>query len=549
MTSSKNTINVLDEHSIKVTKSINAGYAEINIAYDNITAGADNSATNASTNISTDTSSNVLNANENKISILGQNNTLNDLNVGAAGININHGDITAGTANANTGFFAFSDATVNTNANANANAIKLNTNINTISILSQNNIFNDLKVGDTGINISYGNITAGTANSDSTSFTAANAKADAQANVVDNELNANENEISILGNNNIFNDLNIGDAEINLSYGNITAGIANANSPTPTGNAPTEVDINAFNNRLNADANKISISGQNNTLNNITAGHAGINIKFGDITGGKTIVNGETSFADASLTIDASDTALSASNNSISLEGSSTINGSLYAGYIDFNIDYGAIKKGDGSDVTPDINLTGTKAFATNNTMTIEGSHDVTNLDASIYGGYLSANAEHQPESYDVFTGNTLNYNNRTPIKIGALGNFQTYNFSLNPELANTDTALITAKNVNLGSNKSNTSADSVVASDIYVVGIQSGKPVATDSKFILIQADKDQLTGVGQGHASKGVAQQGISLLYDVETQIDQEKDQVIAIINTGHNQEPSVNPQLKAL
>lgn len=167
------------------------------------------------------------------------------------------------------------------------------------------------------------------------------------------------------------------------------------------------------------------------------------------------------------------------------------------------------------------------------------------NLDASIYGGYLAYNVEKglKPESYDVFTGNTLNYANLKPIHIGHLANFQTYNFTLNPEFANTEMALITAKNVNLGSNSSNISDGSNTASDIYVVGVHSGKALEVDNTLILIQADKDQLEGLGQGHVSENVVHQGISLSYEIETHVDHAKDQVIAVVNG-----VEVNPQLKS-
>lgn len=237
-----------------------------------------------------------------------------------------------------------------------------------------------------------------------------------------------------------------------------------------------------------------------------------------------------------------------------------------------------------------------------------------------------------RPESYDVFTGNTLQYNNSIPITIKEIGNFQAYNFTLNPELADGTTALIKANKIILGSSDDNMSTDQVqkqiynsisiaaqtsesldnaikealpsiaddevnpnyaisddikdavlnaedisqsvknllttgkIASDIKVIGIQSGKLLDTNTKFILMQADQGQLSGLGQGYLSKGVAQQGISLLYDVETSVDQANDQVIALINMGHKSptdptptdpvpedprdlEPTVNPQLKAL
>jgi len=156
----------------------------------------------------------------------------------------------------------------------------------------------------------------------------------------------------------------------------------------------------------------------------------------------------------------------------------------------------------------------------------------------------------YKPETYDVFSGNTLNYANRTPITIKEIGNFQTYNFTLSPELGNTGTALIKADTVILGANEDNISNGSTTASDVYVTGIHSGKLVATGTEFILMKGDN--LEGEGTGHSSQGVAQQGISLLYDVETIVDKANNQVIAKILSGHDgpdEEPKVNPQLKSL
>ncbi len=266
-----------------------------------------------------------------------------------------------------------------------------------------------------------------------------------------------------------------------------------------------------------------------------------------------------TSYADATLNIDAKDTSLSANNNKIVLNGSSTVNGNIHTGDISFKIEHGTIQKADDTLGQSTINLTGTSATATGNTITIDGEHTFTNPDATIYGGYLAYNTEkgYKPASYNVFTGNTLNYANKTPITIKEVGNFQTYNFTLAPELANTGTALIFANNITLGSNESNVSTGEKVASDIHVVGIHSGKVLTTDSQFILMQADN--FAGEGVGHKSIGIAQQGISLLYDVETSIDKDKKQVIATILAGHippvdpvppvDPAARINPQLKAL
>ena len=435
---------------------------------------------------------------------------------------------------------------------------RIETTVNNKELTASNNEVNvhaigvtgDVYAGYAGININNGGLTGG----DASASAYASAYASASA------LNASENNISIAGDSNTVNDLNAGYAGININNGDLTGGNASANA---NGNVYAFAFANAYAsasaNNISADTNTVSISGKQNTFNNIIAGYAGININNGDLTGGTKIINGVTSYADAKLKIDAKNTSLSANNNKIVLNGSSTVNGNIHTGDISFKIEHGTIQKADDTLGQSTINLTGTSATATDNTITIDGEHTFTNPDATIYGGYLAYNTEkgYKPASYNVFTGNTLNYANKTPITIKEVGNFQTYNFTLAPELANTGTALIFANNITLGSNESNVSTGEKVASDIHVVGIHSGKVLTTDSQFILMQADN--FAGEGVGHKSIGIAQQGISLLYDVETSIDKDKKQVIATILAGHippvdpvppvDPAARINPQLKAL
>ena len=445
---------------------------------------------------------------------------------------------------------------------------RIETTVNNKELTASNNEVNvhaigvtgDVYAGYAGININNGDLTGGNA------YAYASASANAYADASASALNASENNISIAGDSNTVNDLNAGYAGININNGDLTGGNASAYayeyasaSAEANAYANASAEASAYANNISADTNTVSISGKQNTFNNIIAGYAGININNGDLTGGTKIINGVTSYADATLNIDAKDTSLSANNNKIVLNGSSTVNGNIHTGDISFKIEHGTIQKADDTLGQSTINLTGTSATATGNTITIDGEHTFTNPDATIYGGYLAYNTEkgYKPASYNVFTGNTLNYANKTPITIKEVGNFQTYNFTLAPELANTGTALIFANNITLGSNESNVSTGEKVASDIHVVGIHSGKVLTTDSQFILMQADN--FAGEGVGHKSIGIAQQGISLLYDVETSIDKDKKQVIATILAGHippvdpvppvDPAARINPQLKAL
>ena len=157
------------------------------------------------------------------------------------------------------------------------------------------------------------------------------------------------------------------------------------------------------------------------------------------------------------------------------------------------------------------VTITGNAKFLPSGLLDLSGS-GVGGLyvESSIYGG-LNPNASFR--NSDVFTGNTLNFS-AAPVSVGTVGNFEKYNFTLNPEFANTKTALITADEIRLGYTEN-------APAKIEVVGIHAGKALNAADDFVLMRAN-DSLLGYGEGVTSKGVAQQGIALLYDIETKVD---------------------------
>lgn len=342
-------------------------------------------------------------------------------------------------------------------------------------------------------------------------------------------LTANNNKINIV-------------ADKTTIQGDIFAGSSKIEQHFGTFKDTDTLRIYLNSSKLESKNNNIHINGLDNHI-------------AGDIVAGQAVLAVHGRFQEKAATdLQISSADLNASNNSIDLNGRASINGKIYGGIVGFDIDF------DRS-----VNMQGqhNKATATQNTITIAGHQHIDNKASAIYGGYLlhQSDAGYQLKNYDVFTGNTLNYSNSTPINIGTIGNFQTYNFTLSPELGNSDTALITADHIILGTNKDNISKGTK-ASDVYVTGIHSGKLLATGTEFVLMQG---QLEGEGQGHLQTDVVQQGISLLYDVETKIDQANNRVTATIVSGHKSpdpidpdpidpetpdpDVKVNPQLKSL
>lgn len=533
-------------------------------------------------------------------------------------INLQYGDLSVSPTMTNV-------ATLTTNSYINGNTLIANKNK---IFINDNTMVQNILAGQNTIRLQNGHLQP-----NKYIFNTVNA----EVNAYSNKFIANENQISINGNT-VTNNILAGQNVISLRYGSLGSRFVNAVA-------------NVSNNILIANDNQIDING-NTIAKNILAGNTSLNFQYyaKDSINDIPKINTWLTF----LNINLENTSIETNRNKISLKGTSVISGDIKTGNINFFLARDSLICGDVginsgrpcrkliSGSSPEyffVNLKGTKAFSNNNSISIEGNHTFSNTKSVIYGGYLNyANNSDfiddihyyvdyteknddkiyiLPESYDVFTGNTLNYNNNIPIKVKEIGNFQNYNIVLNPNLANIDIALITANKISLGSNNDNMSADQVqkriyntvraavqtskdlndntknalpkiaddamspdyaisdnikkavlaandisqsiknllatgkITSDIKVVGIQSGKVLENDTKFILMQADKGQLVGQGQGYLSRGIAQQGISLLYDVETSIDQSNDQVIAVIKASHDNPtgPKVNPQLKAL
>lgn len=498
LTADNNTININSFGNI-VTGDANTGTASIIAKYGDIRPGKDGF---GKVQIDHYVYYSELNSNSNLTSISGSDNVFKgDMNTGSSVIINEHGNAEAyekGNA------VSFSPYTRYNNLFSNENTIRI--------LGDRNNVSGSLNAGNALIAQNFG-ILQGTGG------IYANAHLDT------NELISNGNKIEILGNNNsISGDLNAGAAQLQQRFGGI--------------NGDAEASIYLNNTKFYSNDNSIDVAGYGNVIKgNLIAGKAGFDFSIDD----PKDIN--------ALKINVGNVKMEASNNKINIAGSTEIGGSIYGGYVNLNI--------GGPDYSANVNITSNvdNADSVNNTVSISGNHKIGGKDTAIYGGYLSYSTingkTYKPKKYDVFTGNTLEYANMTPITIGTIGNFQTYNFTLNPELANSQTALITADQIFLGTNSENTSSKADVKSDVFVTGIHSGNVLPTGTEFILMQGSID---GEGQGHSSKDVKQiqQGISLLYDVETKVDKDNGRVTAVILEGHDPvkpEPEVNPQLKSL
>ena len=230
-----------------------------------------------------------------------------------------------------------------------------------------------------------------------------------------------------------------------------------------------------------------------------------------------------------------------ANNNSVSITNDGSVV-NAYGGYSNYGYKYGDYRGGgnaSGNSVTIDGGSIG-NAFggwsyfgnATINTVTLLGNTQFTGANSALYGGYTESIS-----SGNIFSGNTLNFSAQ-PINVGTVANFEHYNFTLNPEYANTTTSLITAENIELG-------ADANTPSKAQVVGIQPGKALSAKDSFILMQAT-NSMNGYGQGMTSTGIVQQGVSVLYDVKTTFDIERKIVTAtILGDGPEPDPTLEPQ----
>ncbi|SES67195.1 autotransporter outer membrane beta-barrel domain-containing protein [Thorsellia anophelis] len=172
-----------------------------------------------------------------------------------------------------------------------------------------------------------------------------------------------------------------------------------------------------------------------------------------------------------------------------------------------------------------------TNQYAINNIININDSAKVSSF---IFGGY--SDGLDFAVKYDLFSGNTLNFT-ASPITLSyGIANIEHYNFTIDPTLANTNKALIQADLIQFGTNAENTLGGTDKTSKIAVVGIKSGNQLFLNDEFILMRASTD-MRGEVEGLTSKGIAQQGVSLLYDIETKVDLTNKLVTATVVSGES------------
>ena len=221
---------------------------------------------------------------------------------------------------------------------------------------------------------------------------------------------------------------------MNAQSGHATGGIADATNPATYAAAT----IDASGSTVTASDNKVSV-GENSTVSgDIAGGLAEMTLTGGSATAG--LANGVQSSADASM--DVSNAQVQANNNEVTLNGSLQ-GGNLYGGAVTFAITPGTVT-GDVSSHN-EVNLTGSIAQSIHNTVTIGDAGKINSPTGGLYGGYLTYNAGYAPESYDVFTDNTLNYLSSSQSFVQKIGNFEHYNFALTPGYANSGTVLLSA--------------------------------------------------------------------------------------------------------
>lgn len=263
----------------------------------------------------------------------------------------------------------------------------------------------------------------------------------------------------------------------------------------------------------------VRVSGNTVTLNDHSVAGSNAIGGYGYTSSGDTTVNGNTvTLNNNSVVKDIVSGGqavglgtLDASNNTVTLNDNSSVGYQVYGGWSFASDNDGIIRT-----VTVNNNIVNI-----NDTATISGD---------LYGGYIHRYINFAG-SFDVFSGNTLNFS-AAPITLsGEMANFENYNFTVDPSLANTASALITADTITFGTNDTNMKGGDANTSKIQVVGIKAGDELFADDKFVLMQAT-GTMSGAAEGLTTKGVAQQGISLLYDVRTDVDTDGKQVTATV-----------------
>jgi len=419
-----------------------------------------------------------------------------------------------------------------TNANAHAYSYvsitgsSVQSHSNTVTATNNASIIGDVYGGKAEIYAQSSDAIAGnTIGSTASSF--------AHAHVVttSSSTNANNNTVILESNASVSGNIYGGHSAIRLQSANAQAG--NAIATENSASATTNIHVNAKNSAIHANNNAVEIKHNAKAAGHIYGGYSELIAAPGTAVSGT--INGAPDAAYAF--INASGTQLLANDNQITLN-STLQNGTIYGGYTRFDMTPGSAYRADGKIGDTHINIADSQARAVNNTVTIGDYGRISSSDTSIYGGYLEATSV-MPASYDTFSGNTLNFS-ATPVVVDTVANFEHYNFTLQPTLANSTTALITAQDIVLGTNASNSNgADNT--SKVQVVGIHSGPVLNTGDTFYLMRAENSM-----SGHGGSGLvtqAQQGISLLYSVQTDVDQADKVVTATILDGNTSPPGGN------
>ncbi|PWD91083.1 autotransporter outer membrane beta-barrel domain-containing protein [Ignatzschineria cameli] len=399
-------------------------------------------------------------------------------------------------------------------------------------------------------------------------------------------INASDNAILSAGS---ANKVVGGNAVASLRSGNAAAGNITSNSniydrnpeyhdpADPEGNLPHKKayaysEIYADSMTLQANKNRVEVADKG-SVSDLIGGYTALNLRAGSATSGAVIHSGDheqsSDKIDAGANIDLKNTVLEANDNSVKLLGTLNDGGNIYGGDIHYAITPGNAYFSNGSEIAGrnQVLMDGTQVSAINNLVELGEFAKVEN-GGQLYGGRLTYNDAYSASQYDLFTGNRLHVSAKSPLYFQDVANFEYYQFTLTPQLANKNIAIINADTITLGSHNGNygdyQDRNSNRPSDIKVVGMHSGDTLlGAGDQFILMQAGAGKLTG----DATAGTDQitqlhQGISLIYDVETVVEYENDRVITVIKSGTNRpdEPSppdkpnppavqVNPKLKAI
>ena len=338
------------------------------------------------------------------------------------------------------------------------------------------------------------------------------------------KVTASDNKVWVGNNASVGDSLYGGYANVAVTGGTATGGQVNA--PSTIQNS-ADASIDATSSTITASNNNVTAGSGTVVHGSLYGGYAGISVIGGTATGG---VSNSDTYDNAKATINVGGNKIFANDNTVTFDGILQ-NGSIYGGYAGFEITQGTATLADGSAGGNSVSMQAAQAYANNNTVTIGDNARITGTTGSLYGGYLAFNEGFAPMVYDVFTGNTLNYSAKNPARFNTVANFEHYNFTLNPSHANKDIVLITADHIVLGTDASNLSKGPAVLSTIDVVGIHSGAVLNAGDEFGLMKA-VSSFTANAEAPPRSSVAQQGISLLYDVQTLIDPANQKVTAVI-----------------